>query len=177
VINTTSVNIVRDGLRNQIWAKLCDIKYRAIYTSDCETRFSFYENAYELLIALFTTSTIVGWSVWQQLPLLWGGIVGAMQVLQVVRRFIPYFKSNKERLEASVQFEALYGKYKRLMNDIDYHGLSESKVEDRLEALQTAEQKIESKYRKAHCPDVQKWKDKALAETEQVLNIDFPGGN
>lgn len=113
-------------MRDNIWAMLCDIKFKTYILSYLVGKYQKWERNMNIFLALASSSSIAAWAIWNKMPFLWSGIIAGSQVLTVIKPFLPYFKYVKElnskllRIEnINIEIERLWYKIQQFKIDDD----------------------------------------------------------
>ena len=77
-------------MRDQLWNLLYDVHYRAIYARRYNAYARNVEESLSVLSLVVTASSVAGWSIWQQFPVVWSVIIACVQVLNLCRPSFPF---------------------------------------------------------------------------------------
>ncbi len=164
-------------MRTRVWNNLANIKFKALYTSECSKLAGTCGRIYSFLFAFTSTSSAATWAIWNRYPFFWAFIVGFSQLLSVIKPHIPFVKNDKAYLEMSFEFEWLYLEYERLWYDIENQRLKEPQAEAQFYKLRQKEIEIEKRHKDVVCPRSKYYMDKVTNETLKALEINFGGSN
>jgi hypothetical protein len=65
-----------------------------------------------MVTAITSSSSIAGWAIWNNYPVIWGGILAASQVINTIKNYIPY----SQRITL---LESLFNALEGLFNNIE----------------------------------------------------------
>jgi hypothetical protein len=88
-------------MRTRVWNNLANIKFKALYTSECSNLAGTCGRIYSFLFAFTSTSSAATWAIWNRYPFFWAFIVGFSQLLSVIKPHIPFVKNDKAYLVKS----------------------------------------------------------------------------
>jgi len=101
-------------MRIRIWNQLANIRFKGLYTHRCSRRADTFGRAYSFFLAFVSTSSVAAWAIWTKAPGVWAAIVTVAQVLHIGKPYLPFMKHDKQFLEMSFEFEALYLQSRRM---------------------------------------------------------------
>jgi len=152
---------------------LANIKFKCIYTAKVSKRSYHLGNFYSIFLALASASSVATWAIWAKYPYIWAIIVAISQGLHVAKPHIPYIKNDKEFIEQSLLFEALYLEYEKLW----YENLKENAKPDEIEIifykLRQKEHEINTRFKHVVCPNFKKLIQISDVETNTFLKTNF----
>lgn len=90
-------------MRTKIWHQMIGARYKAIYLSYFNSYIRSLDRWLEGLLVVASSGAIAGWLLWQHLPWLWAAIIGAAQLIKVLKPHLPWLKE-REQLAASYVF-------------------------------------------------------------------------
>lgn len=105
--------------------------------------------------------------------MIWAMIIAIAQVLHIAKPYIPFLGNEKDYLEMSFEFDALYLKYERLWYLLERGQIEEAEAEQKFYELREKEVEIEKTYKHARCPKSKRYIDKVYIEAEKALNLNF----
>lgn len=94
-------------MRKQIWATLCDTKFKGYCLTSLVDKFQRWDRNTNIFLAIASSGSIAAWAIWQVHPMIWGLIIAVSQVLTVLKPYFPYFKYVKELNSKSFSVELL----------------------------------------------------------------------
>ncbi len=80
------------GFQMQFWNHLVEVRVHCFYLREYHVASDRTETRLNCFLALCSSTSIAAWAIWQQVPLLWAGIIGLSHVLSAVRQFLPFKK-------------------------------------------------------------------------------------
>jgi hypothetical protein len=89
------------------WKVLLETKARSISMRKFRDEKRRRVLAVELVKAISSSSAIGVWAVWQQYPLVWGGIIAVSQVLDAAKNVLPVAKTHKAASELTAALEVI----------------------------------------------------------------------
>jgi len=75
-------------MREKIWYLLVDAKTNEYFTELVLKKYQVVNLVINLIIVIFTSSSIISWAVWNKIPILWAIVVGLTQLLIVIMPII-----------------------------------------------------------------------------------------
>lgn len=101
-------------MRNQIWAELCNIRYKGYCLNFLMGKFQKLDRNINIFLAIASSGSIAAWAVWDSSPLIWGTIIALSQVITVIKPYFPYYKYVKELNTKQLKIEVLNIEFERL---------------------------------------------------------------
>lgn len=101
-------------MKNQIWATLCDIKFKAYLVSILVNKYQKWDRNINIFIALTSSTSVASWIIWEKYQLLWSIIIVLSQILTVIKPYFPYFKYVKELNDRSKKLDVLSIDFEKL---------------------------------------------------------------
>ncbi len=160
------------AMRDQIWNKLFNTKYKAVYACDSARWATHLGNGYSILLVLGTSGSIAAWSLWKTVPVIWAIVVGAGQLGHVIKPYLPFIGAEKAFLTVSFAFERLVLDYERLWKKLERHEIDEILADDILAQLQAKERDIVEKNPEMY-PDFEFIAKSAHDETLRFMKVNF----
>lgn len=112
------INVQNMLIDDQIWTTLCNVKYNSYCLGFVVSRFQKWERNMNIFLAVTSSGSIAAWAIWTKMPMLWGTIIAASQVVNVIKPFLPYFKYVKELNAKNFQMEMLSIEFEKLWNEV-----------------------------------------------------------
>ena len=160
-------------MEDRIWTNLANIKFKCIYTSKVSTRSYHLGNFYSIFLAITSATSVATWAIWQIYPFVWASIVAISQVLHVVKPHIPFIKNDKEFIEQSLLFEALYLDYEKLWFDNFKVSRDNDEIEKQFYDLRRQEHDINTRFKHVVCPNFKNLIKSSDIETNNFLNSNY----
>ncbi|MCX7012045.1 MAG: hypothetical protein NTW86_05680 [Candidatus Sumerlaeota bacterium] len=164
-------------MRARIWNNMTNVRFKALYTAECSRMAGRISNVSSLVLALTSTAGVAGWAMWREYPSVWAVAIGLSQILQVVRPFFPFVKNERDFLEMSSEFGALYLEYERLWHRLEDGKIASEEAETDFLRLREKEVEIQRVHRQVHCPRYEKMIERVFQETARALSINFQIGD
>ncbi len=163
-------------MRDQFWTLFCRIKFTSFYLSHYQRRVKTINNFIDSVSLITSASCIAAWNLWDTYSAAWSILVGAAQVLQIIKSLFPYSK----RLHALVfiipEIKELADQAETLWNHLASE--SDSAFEEPLSNFRSRFTQIESKYLGSDSiPTKSRLSEKAMKETELYFRAYQQGGN
>lgn len=115
-------------MRNQIWATLNDMKFKGYCLGLLVDKFQRWDRNINIYLALASSGSVAAWAIWNNYPMLWGGIIAVSQVLTVVKPYFPYFKYVKELNAKSFRVDNLNIEFERLWYKIQHKKITDDEA-------------------------------------------------
>jgi hypothetical protein len=117
-------------MKNQIWATLCDVKFKAYTISILVSKYQRWERNTNIFVALVSSSSIASWAIWDKYQLVWSSIIVTSQIVTVLKPYFPYFKYVKELNSRSQKMDVLSIDFEKLWYDFQVNNLESKNVSD-----------------------------------------------
>lgn len=101
-------------MRDKLWYNLLDIKFKSLYYDELATKYQIINRRINVFLALTSSASIASWAIWNQLNFLWGLIIAASTVVNVIKPYFPFSKYIGEISRISVQLDNLSWEYEKL---------------------------------------------------------------
>lgn len=112
-------------MRKQIWAELCNLRYKGYCLKFLITKFQKWDRNINIFLAIASSGSIAAWTIWNTTPIIWGTIIAVSQVITVIKPYFPYFKYVKEINSKSLKIEVLNIEFERL-----WYKIQNDKIKD-----------------------------------------------
>jgi hypothetical protein len=119
-----------NDLRDKIWNSLVDYKFKSFLMSKAINRYQKYDRNMNICLAIASSGSIGAWAIWNLWPLLWGTIIAASEVINVIKPFFPYNKYIKILNSKNNKLDLLNIEYEKLFLDFDKGKISEDEAEN-----------------------------------------------
>ena len=151
------------------------IAYLDCYELECERT----ENAINMITAIASSSSIAAWAVWQKASFVWGAIIAAAQVLNAVKRFLPYRRRLKAITGLKSELADIFITAQRHWFSVAEGGLTEREIHERTMKLREQKSKASVKHLKGiPLPDKQRCRQQSKERTEAYFaNLYGRGGS
>jgi hypothetical protein len=132
-------------MRDKYWAmyaKLVDAKY---YYWHYRNHATFGDLAINIFLCVTSISGIASWMIWRQFPWVWAIVVGAAQVANAIRGFLPFKKQKEAVISFAPELEHLINEVERSWNLINL-GIPDSEIVQMIFEYNEMFTSIENKY-------------------------------
>lgn len=82
--------------QERYWAELVQLKAQASYLNAYQLQCEKCDNGLKVFLAITSSSSIASWAIWSELGMLWGVLIALSQVVNAIRRFLPWERRAKE---------------------------------------------------------------------------------
>ena len=119
-------------IRNRYWRMLFHLRYGLDFYTE-HLRFCVNFNRYfNMLIALFTATSIASWGIWNTYSKLWGVIVAVGQVAVIVNEFLPYKGRIPQIQELKGVLSKLFDQAENQLLDFQNPDVSDDTINDKI---------------------------------------------
>jgi hypothetical protein len=94
--------------QNKYWQLLWNLKAQNLYLRAYHQREEFINRCLTIAIALTSSSSVLGWIIWNSYPLLWTTIIAISQLISVISNYLPYKKRIDFTSKLSYSLEDLF---------------------------------------------------------------------
>lgn len=77
-------------MRDKYWAMYTELKHKERYYWHYQIHVKRLNAAISAFCIIVSASSIAGWGIWSQIPLLWGVILAIAQIIQAVKPLFPF---------------------------------------------------------------------------------------
>jgi hypothetical protein len=145
--------------RSEVWQRMLDAEMNDRYWRDRASDFAQREKGLKVFLAITSSATVAGWTVWHNVPIVWQILSGVSAVIAVALPILDYTSQVERASDLRSEWWDLAGEYRTLW--VELNANLKAPISDRLRPLQGRETemaKIESKYFK---------RDEALVKKSQ----------
>jgi hypothetical protein len=160
-------------MQDRIWTNLANIKFKCIYTGKVSKRSYHVGNMYSIFLALTSAASVATWAIWDRFPFVWASIIAFSQVLHIVKPHILFIKNDREFIEQSLLYGALYLSYEKLWYDNRKEEADENQIEARFYNLRKKEHVINTRFKQVVCPIFKRLIKSSDEETNRYLETNF----
>ncbi len=93
-------------------------KYKAVYLSYFSSYIRSGDRLIHMLIVLTSSGGVGGWLIWKEIPYVWAVMIGAAQLLSVVKPFLPFLKDQVNYAKTVQFYEELHLSYDKLWTEL-----------------------------------------------------------
>ena len=101
-------------MRTQIWYALCNVNFKAYLIGILVSKYQRRARSINIFIALVTSSSVAGWTIWDKYKAIWGVIIVVSQVVNIIKPYIPYTKFVNKLNSISQELNSLTVDYEKL---------------------------------------------------------------
>jgi len=163
-------------MRNRLWDNLQNAKFKSDYLNKVSKRAYGWGNGYSFFLAFASASSVTAWTVWNDIPKVWGAIVAISQLLHIAKPYFPFLKNDRDLFEMGHQYEVLYLSYEKLWFKYEKGKITEDNTENEFYKLRDSEMDITNKFKHIHCPNFKKLAKEVSDEVATELARTFNRG-
>ncbi len=115
-------------MKEKVWYTLVNLKYKSYIIDLNLEKNQNLERKINIFLAIASSGSIAGWTIWKNTPMIWGAIIAFSQFITVV---IPYFRLNKNARDfkqISYHLDHLNFKFELLWNDVQENLIEEDEI-------------------------------------------------
>ena len=124
-------------MRERIWYYMLDSKFQSLYLGYQVSKYQKYDRNINIFLALVSSGSIGAWAIWQELQVLWAGLIALSNVIAIIKPYFPYSKYIKELSERSLKMQNLHLDYERLWYKYDKDQITEDNATEQFFDLKT----------------------------------------
>jgi hypothetical protein len=113
-------------MRTQIWYALCNVNFKAYLIGILVSKYQRRARSINIFVALVTSSSVAGWTIWDKYKTIWGIIIVVSQVVNIIKPYIPYTKFVNKLNSMSQEFNSLTVDYEKLWYKYNSHKIDEN---------------------------------------------------
>ncbi|MDW3192947.1 MAG: hypothetical protein R8G66_11305 [Cytophagales bacterium] len=106
-------------MREKIWGNFIRTKYQALYLSHFNSYIRTFDRIANVTVAIASSGTIGAWLIWKEYPIVWASILGASQLTNIIKPFLPYLKDKQTLAESYIFYETLHLDYEKLWSEFE----------------------------------------------------------
>jgi len=157
-------------MEEKLWYEFVHVKYGDCYLCHYLSVQKSLRKWVKILTLIFSTSGILGWTVWKQAPIVSCVLVAIVQLFHLVENQVILSEADITKLaELRNMYLKQCNKLEKLWIDYRSSRLSEEKVTDAFFKLREGAQKIEALDNKLNVKKRKKLMDRANSETNDYL--------
>ena len=89
------------------WDILVQLRASVYYLQAYQINSEKWDTRIQIFLAITSSSSIGGWAIWDECSLIWGCVIAASQVVNIIRGFLPFQKRAKEIGSFNTEMEKL----------------------------------------------------------------------
>jgi len=101
-------------MREKLWYNLLDTRFKAFYFDELTTRYQVINRRLNVFLAITSSASIASWAIWEHLNFIWGVIIAASTVINVIKPYFPFHKYVNEISRTATQLDNLHWEYEKL---------------------------------------------------------------
>lgn len=117
-------------MRNRIWQNLIRTKFQSIYLCHFNEFIRTCDKVVGFFMAFTSSAGVAGWLIWANYPNVWACIIGASQVVNMVKPYLPYVKHEDLLGDNYIFLEEIHLKIDKLWSNIERDKISEDEAHD-----------------------------------------------
>jgi hypothetical protein len=161
-------------MRDRIWKELGQSKHNHFYSIFLLARQRRILNYFNIIILVFSSAGIMGWPIWQKLPLISCIIVAGISLLKLLSPHIAPSEKQIDKLDQITDFYFdYYNKIEQLWLDHYNNRLTEEQAQNKFYKVKATEKEINKLVNEIIKSTNKKIKSKAAKETTNYLRITF----
>lgn len=130
-------------MTNKLWAELTQARFNLEFCALYSERQRLLLKWFNILVLAFSTSGVMGWKVWDNVPLIACLVVSGLSLLRLVQPHLIMTERQIAGIDSLHMFYIeYYNKLEEFWFDVELSSLSEKQIIDRLYQLKTTETPI-----------------------------------
>ena len=89
------------------WDTLVQLRANVYYLQAYQIHLEKWDNRIQIFLAITSSSSIGGWVIWNEYGIIWGALIAASQVINAIKRFLPFQKRAKQTGSLNTEVEKL----------------------------------------------------------------------
>jgi hypothetical protein len=160
-------------MRDKTWHSMIAAKYKAIYLSYFNAFVRNGDRLLEAVVVITSSGGIGGWLVWVHIPYLWASMIGAAQIVKLLKPLLPFLKDMDDLADIYFFYEELHLEYEKLWMVLEVEGCTEEEITRRYFALRDHELEHQKKIRHFKVPRYKKLDKKTEADWKEYLRLNY----
>jgi len=162
-------------MRNTIWYEFVQIKFGETYLALYLDRQKIIRKWFKILTLVFSTSGVLGWTVWEYAPIISCGLIAVMQIVNLLESQIILSDTDLEKVsELRNQYIQYFNKLEKLWLDFNAVRLTDKEATDKFYGHRKIGQTIESLDNKLNIQQVKILIEKADKQTNNYFQHYHP---
>jgi hypothetical protein len=158
-------------MRDIIWHEMVHTKYGDHYLAHYLDRQKLTRKWFKILILIFSTSGVLGWKVWEYMPVVACVLIAIIQLISLIEnQIIPTDKDIESVAKLRNKYISYFNKLEKLWKDYSSKKLDETKTNEQFYVLRQIGANIEAIDNKLHIRKIKVLCDKADTETRNYFN-------
>ena len=89
------------------WDTLVQLRANVYYLQAYQIHLEKWDNRIQIFLAVTSSSSIGGWVIWNEYGIIWGALIAVSQVINAIKRFLPFQKRAKQIGSLNTEVEKL----------------------------------------------------------------------
>ncbi len=161
-------------MRNRFWLELCQAKHNQRY---CVLLLAYRRrilNLYTIIILIFSSAGIMGWTVWKEIPLIACFIISAIQLMRLLQPHFMPTEKQVDKLDIVVDFYFdYYNKLEKLWFEYDRGSRKDEEVEKLFYEIKDSEKEVNKTINEIIKSKNKKIVTQADTDAREYLSISF----
>lgn len=159
--------------QERYWNKLCEIRVYSYYYQEYLNSSRRTSGFLSGFLAITSSGSIGGWAVWQEYHFLWGFVIALSQVINAVKRFLPFEKRISVLLMVYTNINSLAVSVENDWYDVSEGNWSSKEINRKITEIKKNENVIFDELKKVYMPDRDDYLTIAEEKTERYLKNHF----
>lgn len=158
-------------MKEMIWYEMTHVKFGDNYLAHYLNRQKLIRKWFKILILIFSTSGVLGWKVWEYIPIVACVLIAIVQLISLVEnQIIPTDQDIEKVAKLRNKYIAYFNKLEKLWKDYKAKKIDETKISEEFYLLRKTGASIEAIDNKLNIRRIKVLYDKADIETRNYLN-------
>lgn len=161
-------------MRSRLWYELAQAKFNDRYVCLLIGHQRSIINKYNIIIATFSTAGIMGWKIWDNLPVIACGIIAIISLIKLLQPHIIPSDKQIEKLDRIADFYFnFYLQLEALWFDFDNDRITEAVLQEKFHVLKQTEREINKVVNEVHKNPKSRLVNKAQSESDIFFKNSF----
>jgi hypothetical protein len=159
--------------QERYWNKLCEVRTHTFYYQEYLNDSRKKSGWLKAFLAVVSSGSIAGWAVWQEYQFVWGGIIALSQVVNAVKRFLPFEKRISVLGIVYSRLTALAVSVENDWYDVSEGRWSSKEINRKITEIKQDENAIYDELNTVYVPDKKGFLNIAEEKADQYLKYHF----
>jgi len=160
-------------MRDQIWKNFQNSIFKSFILDEMIKVYQERERWTNVILAFASSGSVATWAIWDKVPLLWGGIIAASNVIMVIKPHFPYSKYLKEIREKKIYALTINLEFEKLWYKVQYDKLNEDEVVEEFFLIRENLNKAFNFNEEISLQDKQSIQENAAIKTKIYFDINY----
>ena len=161
-------------MRDKLWLELTQAKHNVDYSSLYLDKQKSISNGFTILLVVFSTGGVMGWSLWEKFPIVACAIISALSIIKLVQPEIIMNAEQQAKLSRiHIFYCGYFNKLEKLWHDFEDEEISEKTLKDTLYEILDTEIEASRELNEIHLKKPQRWVKKAAKHTNDYIQRVF----